>query len=49
MSKALICDRCHKSFSEQVALKIETEFTFIHTHYDLCPKRHGAFKGPFME
>ncbi|WP_283124775.1 hypothetical protein [Angelakisella massiliensis] len=44
MSKALICDRCKKPFSEQVALSIDTKWSFIHAHYDLCPKCHNDFK-----
>ena len=44
MSKAVICDRCKKAFSEQTALHIEGKWQFIITHYDLCPKCHGEFK-----
>lgn len=49
MSKALICDRCKKAFSEQVALSMDTKWAFVHTHYDLCPKCHDAFKNEFMK
>lgn len=49
MSKALICDRCGKAFTEQVALSMDAKWQFIHTHYDLCPECHKAFKEKFMK
>lgn len=49
MSKALICDRCKKPFSEQVALHMDTKWQFIITHYDFCPECHKEFKEMFLK
>lgn len=49
MSKALICDRCKKAFSEHAALSMDTKWQFIHTHYDFCPKCHTDFKDIFLK
>lgn len=37
MSKAVICDACKKAITEQSATHVETKWTFIISHYDLCP------------
>jgi hypothetical protein len=49
MSKAVICDRCKKAFSEQSAHSIEMKHAFITTHYDLCPPCARIFHEEFMK
>lgn len=49
MSKALICDRCKKTISEQSAMHIDTKFMFIISHYDLCNDCRVAFEADFMK
>lgn len=43
MSKAFICDSCKKAFPEPNAHRIEMKYTFITTHYDLCPQCARVF------
>lgn len=49
MSKAVICDRCKAAFEEQNSTHIESKWTFITAHYDLCPRCASEFKEEFMK